>query len=72
MEELRKKVLDLCIDIYAHDQLDYEITLCGNVYIAFECSGVADKLLEILGVTYDDISKQIFIKAQELGEWDYK
>ena len=58
-EVMKEKIIELCVDILAHSSLDYEITLCGNGYNAFECEGVALELLDILGMSYEEIKDRI-------------
>ena len=38
----------MCVDIFAHADLDYEITLSGNGINPCEAAGVAWKILDIL------------------------
>lgn len=61
-----EKLIDLCVDIYAHDELDYEINLCGNGKNAFECCGVADCILDILGIEYASLKSRIETRKNEL------
>jgi hypothetical protein len=65
---MEKKILDLCVDIYAHAELDWEITLGGNGCNSFECCGVADELLEILGTNLKEIEPLIDKRVEELDE----
>ena len=46
-----EKLVELCVDIFAHCQNDYEITLSGNGTNACEASNVA---LSILDTFYGD------------------
>ena len=66
---MKDKIIELCVDIFAHSSLDYEITLCGNGCNAFECEGVALKLLDILGMSYEDIKDRVAEQAKKLEEW---
>jgi len=68
---MKEKILELCVDIYAHDQLDWEITLCGNGCNAFECSGVANEMLEIMGIEKSAIDGKILAKVREYKpDWE--
>ncbi|EKD53265.1 MAG: hypothetical protein ACD_61C00089G0006 [uncultured bacterium] len=69
-DEMREKLIALCVDIYAHDQLDWEITLAGNGTNAFEASRVANKILEILGIEEEGEEFQALLakRVRELKE----
>ena len=61
---------ELCVDIFAHAENDYEITLSGNGINACEASGVACAILELLhgdGRKWRDSNeKRISKRAAEL------
>lgn len=73
-ETLEDKLLTLCIDILAHSARDYEITLQGNGYNAFECEGVAFEILDMLGIKNDDIDERVKNRMSELQKFfeEYK
>ena len=47
-EELVEKLEELCVDIFAHADNDYEITLAGNGTNPAEASNVATAILSIV------------------------
>lgn len=51
--EIKQKLIDLCVDVHAHANLDWEITLGGNGVNSFENIGTANEVLRILGVGHD-------------------
>ncbi|MEK7654373.1 MAG: hypothetical protein AAB345_03830 [Patescibacteria group bacterium] len=67
---------ELCVDIFAHAENDYEVTLSGNGINASEASGVALAILDLLhgdGRKWRDsnekrISKRATELRKELGE----
>lgn len=65
-----KDLEDLCIEIFAHAENDYEVTLSGNGTNAFEVSNVASAILDILHVDgrkwRRDNEKRISKRAAEL------
>ena len=67
--EIYVMVKELCIEIFAHNQLDCEVTLCGNGTNSAEASNVAMEILEILGIEYkdlaDDIEKMVTLYKEE-------
>ena len=65
---MKEKILGLCIDIFAHDECEYEITLQGNGANAFECSFVAHELLALLDVEYEEIEARVQKRVTELRE----
>ncbi len=48
--EIVNKLLDMCVEIYASDALDWEVTLGGNGTNASEAINVAKEILNIIGV----------------------
>ena len=50
--EIDSKLIDLCVDIYAHSELDWEWTNLshGNSTNSFEASNVADDIFKIIEV----------------------
>ena len=50
--KIKQELIDLCIDVHAHANLDYEITLGGNGVNSFENIGTANEVLRILGVKH--------------------
>lgn len=66
-KETKEKLINLCLDIYSHDRLNMEITLCGNGKNAFECCGVADEILEILGIEFESLD--IDTHTKELAKY---
>lgn len=63
---MRKLILDLCVDIYAHAELDYEITIHGNGTNASEASNVADELLEIIRVNKRSLDVRIQSRVAQI------
>ncbi len=67
---------ELCVDIFAHAENDYEVTLSGNGINACEASGVACAILDLIhgdGRKWQDnnakrISKRATELRKELGE----
>ena len=62
------KLVDMCVDVFAYSELDYEITLAGNGVSAFECSAMAKATLDILGLKYVDIQTRVDHRIRELEE----
>ena len=60
------KLIELCVEVYAHCELDYEVTLAGNGTNASEASNFADEVLEILEVKKKKIEKEISKEVKEL------
>lgn len=52
--KIKQELLDLCIDVYAHANLDWEITLCGNGVNSFENTGTVNEILRILEIERDE------------------
>jgi hypothetical protein len=65
---MEEKLLDLCVNIFAHDELGYEITLRGNGCNSSECCGTANEILHILGKSYSDIEDLVNRKMDEIEE----
>lgn len=65
---MKKSVLadlsTLCVDIYAHAEIDSEITLCGNGTSACEATNVANRIFEILGIDKNTDLHQMRIEAR--------
>jgi hypothetical protein len=68
MEGIRKRLIDLCIEIYACNELDYEVTLAGNGTNASEASNVADEILNILNIKKNDIQEDIGKEVDRINE----
>lgn len=62
----REKLIGLCVEIFAHCELDCEITLGGNGTNCSEAANVAEAMLNILKVKYSTLKKQVAARAQEL------
>ena len=63
-----KKLYDLCVNIYAHNELDCEVTLGGNGVNCSEASTVADEIQEIIGkISEKDIQKEVKILKETYG-----
>lgn len=60
-----EKVHELVIDIYAHVEMDREITLCGNGTNCCEALNVARALEKIIGKVNE---KYVRIRVKELKE----
>ena len=65
---MKDKILDLCINIFAHNECDFEITLQGNGASSFEGSYVAWELLDILDVEYEEIEARVQKRIVELQD----
>ena len=63
---MKELILDLCADIFAHAELDYEITLHGNGTNASEASNVALELLDILRVKKSTIDVRIHSRIAQI------
>lgn len=61
------KLLELVIDIYAHNLADREITLAGNGTNCSEASNVADELCDILGIDIIKARSVIEERARKLN-----
>lgn len=46
--DVTARLEEMCVDIFAHAHLDYEITLSGNGINPCEAAGVAWEILDIL------------------------
>jgi hypothetical protein len=57
---LKRKLIDLCIEIYAHD----------DIGVPSEAAGVAEAILAILGLTWKNISEDAQKRAEQLRK-DY-
>ena len=68
MKDRIDALIDLCVDIYAHVELDMEITLMGNGCNACECSGVADTIVYILKLEKEKVDKRVESRVKELKE----
>jgi hypothetical protein len=66
MNNKEQAVLDLCVDIYAHLELDWEIDLAGNGTNPSEASNVADVLKEIFEFNEDEFSELANKRIEEL------
>jgi hypothetical protein len=67
-EEIVEQLIDLCVDIYAHCELDYEINLGGNGSNPYEAANVAREILDILGMNKSDLEIKINEAVKELIE----
>jgi hypothetical protein len=67
-EQQRAKLIDMCVDIRAHAENDYEVTLGGNGTNACEASNVVREILSILGVDSKSLQARISERAKELSE----
>lgn len=65
-QDTNKELIELCVDIYAHVEMDFEITLGGNGTNCCEASNVADAILKILKVKQKDLEDQIKKRVAEL------
>lgn len=65
---VRKQLLDLCVDIGAHADMDSEITLNGCSTSAAEAWQVARSILYILCVEEDNIKDAVKNRIRELDE----
>ena len=65
-DEMKEKIMELCIDIFAHSYLDREITLAGNGCNSFECEGVANALLGFYDLKYKDIEADVMRRVAKL------
>ncbi len=67
-KKLRAKLLDLCVEIYACNELDYEVTLSGNGTNASEAANVAGEILDIIGVKRKDreFKRKVAERAKEM------
>lgn len=69
-EEQREKLIDLCVEIFASAELDYEVTIVGNGTNPAEASNVAAGILVILGIDLygPEFSLMIANRVKELKE----
>lgn len=65
---MNEKLLELCVDIYAHVELDMELTLEGNGTNPLEASHVADAILSIFGIETSSLWDMIKKRMAELEE----
>lgn len=63
---INPKLLELCTDVLAHAELDYEVTINGNGVNASECSEMAIAVMKILGVTVSNLEDSIRDRVDEL------
>ena len=71
-EEQKQKIVEFCINIYAHAQLDWEINIAGNGCNISDVYNVADELFQILNLNKKKFAKQINQRVKELkDEIDY-
>lgn len=58
---MKKKLHDFCVNILAHCQLDYQITLGGNGTNPFEAANVAHALMRefSININPEDVSKRV-------------
>ena len=69
--ERYNKLVNMCVDIFAHNECDFEWTNSkGNGINCSEAAGVAMEVIEILGVDYNDpeIEDRIIEAADKLEQ----
>lgn len=68
-EQQKNDLIQLCLDIQAHAEIDSEITLCGNGVCSSEASVVARRILEILNtkLNEDDLNNRVKELEKEYG-----
>lgn len=59
MEDKLDRLYEMCIEIFAHSALDYEIDLAGNGTNASEACNVATEICNIFEFDDDGISNDI-------------
>jgi hypothetical protein len=64
----RDMLIDLCVDIYAHSEMDMEVTLGGNGTNCCEAANVAREILTILGESRKKLAGKISARVKELEE----
>lgn len=66
---MKKKLYDFCVNILAHCQLNYEITLGGNGTNSFEAANVAHALMREFNIIIDsaDVRKRARELEKEFG-----
>lgn len=62
----QQEIIDLCVEVLAYDLADREITIDQNGYNAFECTGLARKILRLLGENEEEAQKRAEAIAIEL------
>ena len=67
-KKLIEQLIDLCVDIYAHCELDYEINLGGNGTNPYEAANVASEIMDILGMRKRDLEIKINEVVKDLIE----
>lgn len=69
-DEQREKLIDLCLEIFASSELDYEVTIAGNGTNSAEAENVAKGILDILGIDLysPEFSLLIAARVKELKE----
>lgn len=65
-DEQKKKLIDLCVDIWAHVGLDYYIYLGGSDTNPCEAASVAKEILGILGIKREKLRKEISKRIKEI------
>ena len=69
MEEKKiAEIIDLCVDILAHDSLDYEVNIDGNGCNAFECANVAYEVLKLLEIKKEQYLPLVDQRILEIEE----
>ena len=63
---MKDKIIELCVNIYAHSELDKEIVLGGNGANSFDAGIVADAILDLLEIPYREISDLVNKRVKEL------
>lgn len=67
-EKQIKEIIDLCADVEAYSEMDYEITLGGNGANASECSYLAGEIINILKIDENIFSELVNEKIKQLKE----
>lgn len=63
----RDQIIEKCIDVMAHAELDWEYTSDGgNGINASEAGEFAEDILGLIGVDYEDIMIKIKIRVEQL------
>ncbi len=67
-DKVKEKLIEMCVEIYACSELDYEVTLGGNGTNAAEAANVAGEILDIIGVKDEDgkFEKMVSDRVKEL------
>lgn len=63
-----EKLIDMCVMIESHCNLDREITLCGNGTNCMEAANVSRKILGILEIDRKDLEERIQASTKEWAE----